>query len=227
MCDRGVQVLSPPRHAQLGKAVDEIEAHIVESCRADSAHRRNGLLMRVNAADQAQFLIVCRLHSERDTVEAGASKLPQRAFFPRAVGVCLSRDLGFSCHMVMRKNCFQNAAEPVGAQIARCAAAEVNGVNGTVLRLGRPMDQIVPQRLGVGVHLLLRTRQGIEIAVNALRFAKRDMEIQSQRSHRVSSFVNMFLPIVTQTMLRARCSRADIPPVSGKDYGERSDLTWI
>ena len=94
-------------------------------------------------------------------------------------------------------------------------------------RLIRPAHQIALQGRGVGVHLLLRMRKRVEVAVNALRLAERDMEIQSQRSHRVNSFAKMSSPIVTQTSPRARRYRADISSISRKHYDKRSDSSWI
>ena len=153
------QVFPPARRRLLRQAVNQVEAQVVKARCAGGAHGLDRLAVRVDASDQAQLVVARGLHPERNAVEARAPELPQRRCIARAVGIRLGRDLGAFVHVVMGEDRFQNAAQPVRAEIARRAAAEVDRVNGMVPRVGRAPDQIAPQRRSVSVHLFLRVRQ--------------------------------------------------------------------
>ena len=56
--------------------------------------------------------------------------------------------------------------------------AEVNGVYGAVRRALPPRGELRGQRGDVRVHLSLGARQGVEVAVNALRLAERNVDVK-------------------------------------------------
>ena len=176
--ERGVEVCLPARHRLLGQTVDEVEAQIVKARGASVLHRADGLRVRVDAPDAPQLRVVRGLHPEREAVEACIVQLPQGGNILRAVGVGLERDLRAGGDAVALKNRVQKAAQAVGAEIARCAAAEVNGVYGAVRRALPPRGELRGQRGDVSVHLSLGARQGVEVAVNALRLAERNVDVK-------------------------------------------------
>lgn len=176
--ERGVKVCLPARHRLLGQTVDEVETQIVKARGAGVLHRADGLRVRVDAPDAPQLRVVRGLHPEREAVEACIVQLPQGGNILRAVGVGLERDLRAGGDAVALKNRVQKAAQAVGAEIARCAAAEVNGVYGAVRRALPPRGELRGQRGDVSVHLSLGARQGVEVAVNALRLAERNVDVK-------------------------------------------------
>ena len=176
--ERGVEVCLPARHRLPGQTVDEVETQIVKARGAGVLHRADGLRVRVDASDAPQLRVVCGLHPEREAVEACIVQLPQGGNILRAVGVGLERDLRAGGDAAALKNRVQKAAQAVGAEIARCAAAEVNGVYGAVRRALPPRGELHGQRGDVSVHLSLGARQGVEVAVNALRLAERNVDVK-------------------------------------------------
>ena len=180
--DRCSEIRLPARHRLTGQSVYEVEAHVVKACASRRRRGTRGLRGGVNASERAQFAVVKRLCAERNAVEASAAQQPQRAGVLRTVGIRLEGDLRIAGERIVRPNRFKQLREPPCTKQARRAAAEVDGID-RVRRSARCALRKLPlQRGAVGVHLLLAARKGVEVAVNALAFTKRDMKIKSERT---------------------------------------------
>ena len=185
----GAKGVLPCRHRLTRQAVDQIKAQIVKTGHPGRRHRREHLIPRMYPADAAQKAVVRRLHAQRNAVEARPAQRAQRLPVPGAVGVGLQRDLRAGGHMIALFHGFQQLCQPLFPQIAGGAAAEIHRVRRVGGAARRHLLQMADQGGGIGVHLFLAVRQGVKIAIGALTFAKRDMEVQSQRLfHQASSF---------------------------------------
>ena len=167
----------PAGEGLVGQAVHQIDRHIGKADLARPLHRLPRLLIGVRAAELLEHLVVVGLDADGNAVEARAQELFER-LVRHAVGVGLERDLRAGGDAVALKNRVQKAAQAVGAEIARRAAAEVNGVYGAVRCALPPRGELRGQRGDVSVHLSLGARQGVEVAVNALRLAERNVDVK-------------------------------------------------
>ena len=121
----------PPEFPRLrAQAVDEVETQVVKARFPRRLHCFNGIPRGVDAADGAQFAVVGGLHPQRDPIEPGSAQCPQCGDVSGALGIRLEGDLRVRRNGKAVKHCFQQSAEPICAEKARRAAAEVDRVDG-------------------------------------------------------------------------------------------------
>ena len=152
-------------------------------CLSGSLHRLLYLLHGMHSADGAQLFIAGGLHPKGYAVESAAPQGAQSLPVPGGVRVRLKGDFRISGNMIALLHRFQNFAQPLFPKIAGCAAAKINRIDRVGGRVGRRLCQMGAQRIRIGIHTVLRMGQGIEITVNALRFAKGNVQIQAQRQN--------------------------------------------
>ena len=179
--DHGGEGVLPLLHGLPRQPVDEIHADVPEARLPRRRHRLLHLRKGVDAPDGVQQPVIRRLHAQRQTVEPRPAQGAQRLAVAGGVRVGLQRDLRVTGDGTTLHHHAQDAAQPLHAQIAGGAAAEIHRVHPMGLRAGRYLPDMADQRIGVRVHFVLPAGQGVEIAVGALLAAEGDMDIQPQR----------------------------------------------
>ena len=109
----------------------------------------------MDAPNAFKLCIIRRLHAERNAVKACPAQLLQSGGVLCAVGVGFQRDLRVRRNAVSLKNGVENAAQPVGAEIARCAAAEVDRVYAVLRSTGAPRTELADKRGDIVLHTIL------------------------------------------------------------------------
>ena len=167
-----------------GKTVDEVEADVVKPGGAGVFDGHLHLPVAVAAADHFQDIVVGRLHTDAQTVEA---RLAQGAQVVQAdaVRVDLDGHLRALEQAAGGLDGVEQLDEPRRTVKARRAAAEIDRVD--VRRRDAPgaLFNVLEQCLLILRHALGSAGAGIEVTVAALARAKRDVDIDTEtRLHR-------------------------------------------
>ena len=118
----------------------------------------------VGPAQGAQLAVVGGLDPQAQPVHPRPPQGAQRPPVPGAVRVGLHGDLRVTGQAVVSADGFQNLPQTPRPQAGG----------------GAGLRQLEAEGGDVAVHLVLRPRQGVEVAVDALAFAEGDVDIQSQ-----------------------------------------------
>ena len=162
-----------------GQTVDEVQGQVVKSRLPGPGHRLVGLLGGVGPVNGLQLLGLGRLHANGQAVHARPAQ-PLQVLQGDAVGVTFHGDLGGLFHLKQLFDGHQQLLHPLGAVVAGGSAPKVDGVHGDALSQRGSLLHVGEQGLLVLIHLLLFSRQGIEVAVIALTAAEGDMDIDAQ-----------------------------------------------
>ena len=170
------------------RAVDEVEADVVEAGRARPVDGGGHPHRVVGAVEGAQDVVDRRLHAEADPVEAGR---PQLLEVPRrdAVGVGLRGDLDVVGQAELGRRARHDRAEVGGLQQRGRAAAEEDRLDLDVAVAQHVAGEadLADRRLGVrrpaGADLVaeLEGGVGVEVAVAAAHAAERDVDVETER----------------------------------------------
>ena len=174
------QSFFPLVHGLFRQTVDEIQTDVFEAGLASGGHGVLRLLPGVDAADGAEHFVVGGLHAQGKTVEPRPTQALKGFFVSGGIGVGLQGDLGVLIHLIELFHAGQQTAEPVGAQIAGGAAAEIDRVHQVAGGLGSDLRQMTLQRAAVGIHVRLGAGERVEIAVGAFGAAEGNVEVQTQ-----------------------------------------------
>ena len=213
---RRVEVRPPARAGLPRQAVDQVEAQVVEARAARGVNGGGGVGGGVDAPRGAQLAVVGGLHPQREAVEARVAQCAQGVPVPRALGVCLRRDFRVRRDGVVPRHNVQQRGKARRAEVARRSSAEVDRVRDVLRRHGRGASERRRQRGGVAVHVRLAVREGVEVAVGALRLAERYVDVQAQRFHNADHCTRF-------------CARAQVPGIKCVDLAkltEKEAIVW-
>ena len=131
------------------------------------------------SAQHAQFVIVRRLHANRQAIHARIFEHAQKLIGHR-VWIAFYRDLGIRQDGKPLAQTVQHARQALSSQKRRRTAAEIDGISLPSGKLRRKLVRMPKQCLDIVIHLALLSCEGIKIAVTALGRAERDVNIKSE-----------------------------------------------
>ena len=159
----------------VGQAVHQVDVEAVEVGGLDGFGRDTRLRCGVDAAETGELRGVEGLSAEGDACHAGASVGREVAVFDGA-RIGFQRDLGGFGRVLNQR------LERLGGKQAWRAAAEVDGLDGTIAEPLPLAGEIVEQDGEVGlVAQFALQRVRVEIAVRALGDAPREVDVEAER----------------------------------------------
>ena len=180
----GALQLGGPGFDRLARpGIDQVEgiAREVPAGRCDGGDR---LVGRMLTAEEAQRWRIERLHAQRHAIDAGLGQRGEAAGFDRG-RIGFKRDLDLGGGVPQRLGAFDHRAHGRGIHQRRRAAAEEDRLDPAARRLARGVLQFLQQGGAPAVLLDALAHMGVEVAVGALRFAERPMDVDAQgRAHR-------------------------------------------
>ena len=162
-----------------GQAVHQVEADVCKALCPREVDRVLRLLEGVDAPDLFQLLVVRGLHAERQAVHALLFHHVEHLFI-RALRIALDRDLRVVRQRELAAHLLQDAAQILGPEAGRRAAADVDRVHRVAAACPAVFADVAQQRGDVAAHQVA-VGDRIKIAVAALAHAERDVEIQPER----------------------------------------------
>ena len=178
--DRVFEGVLPRRDELIGQAEHEIDAEVVEPGLPGRLHRRDCVVGRVPPAEQAQLVVVERLHADAEPVDAG-SAYRREPLAGAIAGVRFERGLRVGRQVERRRDGAHQPSDVAGGEVRRCAAAEEEAREPGPAEPRAPLREVVAQRVDVARHQRLDARVGVEVAVGAARLAERDVDVQGDR----------------------------------------------
>ena len=137
------------------------------------------LRKRVNAADGAQFAVICGLDAHGQPIDTGFAGNREKVIRHR-VGIGLCCNLRIRFQRVVCANGIDNTGDACTAEQTRCAAAQIDRIDRVILTGGGLLNQFGQQPLHIGVALFQFAGQRVKVAIAAFCRAKRHVNINAE-----------------------------------------------
>jgi hypothetical protein len=137
----------------------------------------------VQSSERSQLVLICALKPDAESVDTEpAQTLKTLSAYRR--GIALDRDLSTHVYRKALGKSFKNALEALDRQKARGSSAKIHGIDRSpAIPIGKRTHPSAKLGAILAHHLSVFIGKGAEIAIIALSYAKRYMDIYSEFTH--------------------------------------------
>ena len=180
-CDGLTQVVQGIVQGLIGQAVHQVQVEVVETCLAGHVGGAYRFIAVVDPAQRLELFFLKALDADRQAVDA-QSAVGDELLLLEGSGVGFEGDFDVAGKRNALLHTFEQAAQGLGAEQARCTATEEDRAQFAAVNGVQVLIEVGQQ----GVHILLFRQHGagsvgVEVAIRAFAYAPRNVDVQRQR----------------------------------------------